>query len=91
MMVTCHLRICGRVQGVGFRMYLQRQAQTHEVSGWVRNRHDGSVEAVLHGARDAVDAVIEWARKGPPSARVTNVEVSAASGTYSGFEMRPTE
>ena len=63
----------------------------HAVSGWVRNRHDSSVEAVLHGERDAVDAVIEWARRGPPSARVTDVQVSPGSGTYSGFEMRPTE
>ena len=88
---TCHLRIRGRVQGVGFRMYLQREAQRHGVSGWVRNRTDGSVEAVMQGAPDAVQAVIEWAHHGPPSARVTDVEVRDADGTYSGFEQRPTE
>lgn len=91
MTVTCHLRICGRVQGVGFRMYMQRQAQIRGVAGWVRNRHDGSVEAVVQGAEDAVDPVIEWARRGPPGARVTDVQVSPDSGTYGSFEMRPTE
>ena len=91
MMRTCHLRIRGRVQGVGFRMYLQREAQRHAVSGWVRNRTDCSVEAVLQGPPDTVQAVIEWAHRGPPSARVTDVEVRDADGAYSGFEQRPTE
>ena len=89
-MKTCHLTIRGRVQGVGFRMYLQREAQRRGVAGWVRNRVDGSVEAVLHGAPPAVDAVIEWAQHGPPSARVTDLQVSEAEGEYSDFEMRPT-
>ncbi len=91
MTVTCNVRIRGRVQGVGFRMHFERQALTHAVAGWVRNRHDGSVEAVLQGPREAVDAVIAWARRGPPNAQVTGVEVSPDSGTYSGFAMRPTE
>ena len=91
MLKTCHLRIRGRVQGVGFRMYLQREAQRHGVSGWVRNRRDGTVEAVVQGEPDAVEAVIEWARHGPPSARVTDVDVNTADGSYTGFEQRPTE
>lgn len=88
---TRHLRIRGRVQGVGFRMYMQREAQRRGLAGWVRNRQDGSVEAVAQGPREAVDTLVEWARRGPPSARVTDVQVSAASGSYTGFEMRPTE
>jgi acylphosphatase len=91
MSVTCHLRIRGRVQGVGFRHYMTREARKRGVNGWVRNRIDGSVEAVVQGPREAVDAVLEWARHGPPSARVTDVEVIDADGDYAGFEQRPTE
>jgi acylphosphatase len=91
MPITLHLTIRGRVQGVGFRYYLQREARRNEVAGWVRNRTDGTVEAVLHGEGDAVQKVLEWARHGPPSASVTGVEVSEASGDYSGFEARPTQ
>ncbi len=72
-------------------MYLQREAQMHGVAGWVRNLTDGSVEAVLQGAPEAVQAVIDWAHHGPRSARVTDVEASEAAGEYSGFDMRPTE
>ena len=79
------------MQGVGFRMYLQREAQLHGVTGWVCNRSDGSVEAVLQGPPVAVQAVIDWAHRGPPSARVTDVQVSDAEGDYSGFEQRATE
>jgi acylphosphatase len=71
-------------------MYLQHEAQQRGVTGWVRNRADGSVEAVLHGPSDAVDAVTEWVRHGPPKARVTDVQVSEGDGAYSGFDMRPT-
>lgn len=92
---TCHLRIRGRVQGVGFRMYLQQEAQRHGVAGWVRNRTDGSVEAVVQGPAAAVDAVVAWAREGPPSARVSELDVSdhtndEAERGFSGFEQRPT-
>lgn len=91
MVKTSHLSIRGRVQGVGFRAYLQREAQRHGVTGWVRNRRDGSVEAVVHGPVEAVQAVIDWARHGPPSARVTDVQVSDGKGAYTTFEMWPTE
>ena len=90
-MITRHLRIRGRVQGVGFRMYMLGEAQRHGVAGWVRNRHDGSVEAVVQGEPNAVEAVIAWARHGPPSARVTDVDVAAAEGDYTGFDQRATE
>ena len=88
---TCHLRIRGRVQGVGFRAYVQYKAKSHDIAGWVRNRSDGSVEAVLHGAPDAVQAVIDAAHRGPRNARVTDVQLSDAQGDYEGFELRPTE
>jgi len=88
---TKHLNITGRVQGVGFRFYLERTARQHGVAGWVRNRRNGDVEAVLHGTESAVSAVIEWARRGPRNASVDNVEVQDAAGDYQGFEIRPTE
>ena len=88
---TCHLLIRGRVQGVGFRAYVQHKAKVHGVAGWVRNRSDGSVEAVLHGASEAVQALIDAAHRGPRTARVTDVQVSDAEGEYEGFEQRPTE
>lgn len=91
MTVTLHLRIFGRVQGVGFRHYMQREARRRGVNGWVRNRKDGTVEAVLQGPQEAVDAVLAWVRHGPPSAIVTDVQVNGDSGVYSGFEQRPTE
>jgi acylphosphatase len=90
MVVTRSLRIVGRVQGVGFRIYLKREADLRGVTGWVRNRNDGSVEAVLHGEAHAVDAVTQWARRGPPNARVSDLQVVEAEGRYSEFEMRPT-
>jgi acylphosphatase len=60
------------------------------VSGWVRNRRDGSVEAVVSGAAEQVEALTSWARGGPPGARVAHVAVEPADGTYLGFEARPT-
>lgn len=90
MQKTCHLRIRGHVQGVGFRFFVQREAQQRGIAGWVRNRHDGSVEAVVQGPPDAVDALIEAARRGPRSARVSDVQVSEAEGLFEGFELRPT-
>jgi acylphosphatase len=88
--ITRHVTIRGLVQGVGFRHYMRREALRLGVAGWVRNRHDGSVEAVVHGSCDAVDALIGWAQHGPPSARVTDVQVTEESGTFEGFEQRPT-
>jgi acylphosphatase len=90
MSVTYHLRISGRVQGVNFRRAMQHQAELLGVSGWVRNRTDGTVEAVVHGSAAAVGRLLEWAQRGPPAANVTEVRKSEASGEYSGFELRPT-
>jgi len=90
-MATRHLSITGRVQGVGFRFYFERTARQHGVRGWVRNRRDGSVEAVVEGDEAAVSAVIEWAQRGPRNATVDAVTVSEVDGGYADFEVRPTE
>ncbi|HEY6241387.1 MAG TPA: acylphosphatase [Burkholderiales bacterium] len=86
-----HLRISGSVQGVGFRYSMAEEADRLGVTGWVRNRRDGTVEAVVDGTEDAVDAILAWARRGPPSARVTGVQVEEIPGSFERFEMRPTE
>ncbi len=86
-----HLLIEGRVQGVGFRYELMRQARQLNVTGWVRNTRDGKVEAVVDGPPDKVDAIIAWARRGPAAARVTGVQVSENAGSYDEFEQWPTE
>jgi acylphosphatase len=91
MLLTRRLSIIGRVQGVGFRDFMQRRARALGVTGWVRNRMDGSVEAVVQGSTDAVDQMIALARQGPRSAHVTGVRVSDADGHFAAFEMRPTE
>ena len=94
MKTTCQLRISGRVQGVGYRDALRREALARSLAGWVRNRLDGSVEAVLQGDARSVEEVIAWARRGPPAARVERVEAQSALGEfdrpYAGFEVLPT-
>jgi len=91
MNTTRHLRILGRVQGVGFRFYMQREARQLGLTGWVRNRCDGSVEAIVQGAPDAVEQVIAWARRGPGNAMVSEVTIADGGGEYAGFETLPTE
>ena len=91
MTITRQLSITGRVQGVGYRMHMVRKARELGLSGGVRNRHDGSVEALVQGAPQAVEAIVAWARRGPPSAVLTDVKVNDASGEYQGFETRPTD
>ena len=86
-----HLLISGRVQGVGFRYSMAEEAERLGVTGWVRNRRDGTVEAVVDGAADAVETMLAWARRGPPGARVTGVQVSEIAETFERFESRPTE
>lgn len=92
-MLTSHLRITGRVQGVGFRESLQREAVRLSVAGWVRNRADGSVEAVVQGSDDAVQRVIAWARRGPAAAHVAALTLTTAAArgdlarTYIGFDV----
>ena len=87
-----HLRITGQVQGVGFRESMREVAQALQVHGWVRNRVDGSVEAMLQGAREDVERLVEWSHNGPPGAAVRFVEVLVApiNEPFTTFEHRAT-
>ena len=78
---------------MGYRWSMAQHAQVLGLTGWVRNRRDGSVEALACGAANAVQALIEWAHRGPAMARVETVEVREALGAaevLSGFEQRST-
>src|SRR5262245_43560426 len=74
MSVIRHVMFHGRVQGVGFRAFVEYAASERRLQGWVRNRRGGAVEAVLSGETAEVDAAIEACRKGPPSARVDHID-----------------
>jgi acylphosphatase len=89
-MIARRLTISGRVQGVGFRYALADEARARNVSGWVRNRRDGTVEAVVVGPEAEVEAMIVWARRGPPAARVTEVSIEPAAEAGGGFDIVPT-
>ncbi|MEX0590635.1 MAG: acylphosphatase, partial [Xanthobacteraceae bacterium] len=69
------LLITGRVQGIGFRAFVEYEATRRSLRGWVRNRRDGAVEATIAGPAAAVEAVIDACRRGPPAARVDFVDV----------------
>jgi acylphosphatase len=91
-MIARHLVIRGRVQGVGFRFYMRAEAVRLGVAGWVRNRSDGSVEALVQGEEGSVDRLIAWTRRGPSSAKVTDVEIEERTpDTLEDFSTRPTE
>ena len=81
-----HVTISGRVQGVGFRYATMERARSRDVSGWITNNPDGTVEAVFEGAQDAVEALVAWCRRGPSGSRVDDVrvEVETPSGEH-GF------
>lgn len=89
--ITRRLIISGRVQGVGYRFYMERKARELGVSGWARNRLDGSVEAMVQGDDRAVEAMIAWSQRGPPSAVVAEVRITEGSGDYAAFKVLPTE
>lgn len=87
------LHITGTVQGVGFRAALCAAAEARRLSGWVRNRRDGSVEAEVAGSSEAVESFIAWARRGPPAAHVAALRVEtieAAAVPADGFVQRAT-
>jgi acylphosphatase len=91
-MKTVRLSITGRVQGVGYRLWATRVAGSLGLRGWVRNRSDGSVEALVTGDPDAVAAIIEASWKGPAGARVTEVTAVPEEDDGSvGFVALPTE
>ena len=90
---TEHVIIHGRVQGVGFRAWAQHQAQLHGLSGWVRNRRDGGVEAVMAGPDDAIAAMLKALAQGPQGARVNGIEHLDDNGRVmvsDGFEILAT-
>ena len=88
-MIRARLVISGWVQGVFFRASAREVAHVQHLSGWVRNRRDGAVEAVVEGETGAVQAVIAWCQKGPPGAEVTDVEVTleAYADEFEGFRI----
>lgn len=88
---TIHIRVEGRVQGVGYRAFVEMHASSLGLAGWVRNRRDGSVEAVLQGPRDSIDDMLALCRAGPPAARVERVEIIGEGvGAFDGFEVKST-
>jgi len=74
--IRAHLMISGRVQGVCYRMETKFAADRFGVFGWVRNKRDGRVEALVEGNRPQVEALVEWCRSGPPAARVQEVTIT---------------
>lgn len=92
--VTVSVVVRGRVQAVGFRWFTRDAATARGVTGWVRNRMDGTVEALLHGDQDAVDDVIDALRSGPRGAHVTDLtreDSPERDVPLSGFEIRRSE
>jgi acylphosphatase len=89
-MKTLRLVIHGRVQGVWYRESMRLKAEQLGITGWVRNREDGTVEAVVQGDHETVSAMLDWARVGPPQARVTRLDAEDTSGEFLCFEKRVT-
>jgi len=85
-----HVHVRGRVQGVFFRAATQETARGLNLTGWVRNRPDGSVEAVFEGEDDHVDIMLAWCRQGPPNARVEEVLIQEepCSGLFLDFDIK---
>ncbi len=80
----------GRVQGVGYRQFIVSKARELDITGWVRNRADGTVEAIVEGDLQAVQAMIEHARRGPPFSEVSSLQIADTPGTFKRFEVLPT-
>ena len=87
--VRAHAVISGRVQGVFFRVKTQRAAEGFGVLGWVRNKRDGTVEAVFEGRQQDVDAVLQWCQEGPRMGRVDKIEVNWQdyTGEFRSFDI----
>ena len=84
------LLISGVVQGVGFRYSMMAQARLLGVTGWVRNRRDGSVEAMICGSAVQIEEMLAWSRIGPAGSSVDKLIVEPASGDFKDFELRAT-
>jgi acylphosphatase len=89
MEIRAHVYVSGRVQGVFFRDHTQRWASSLGLKGWVRNLHDGRVEAIVEGDREKIEELIANLKQGPPMANVTNVEISWEDfkGEFDGFRI----
>lgn len=91
-----HVTITGRVQGVGFRAFVEGEARARHLDGWVRNRRDGAVEAVFSGPDNVVNDMLSACRRGPPLSRVDGVDVDPGTEAWlrvssgSGFAVLPT-
>jgi acylphosphatase len=86
------LRIHGRVQGIGYRESMRREAERLRLSGWVRNRRDGTVEALVCGSAEQVEQIVAWAGQGPRFAMVQRVDVADTAAVATGtFEILFTE
>ena len=85
-----HVFVSGRVQGIFFRLETKHKADRYNVKGWVRNLPDSRVEAVFEGEEEAVKALIEFCKRGPPGARVTNVDLrwENFTGEFDAFKVR---
>ncbi len=97
-LLTKHLYIAGRVQGVYYRQSMREMAERLQIAGWCRNLPDGRVEAIIQGEEGAINAMIEWTHQGPPQAMVESVQVLSlgtaeetaedTSEKMNGFEVR---
>ena len=90
-----HLVITGRVQGVGYRYFVESEATARKLCGWVRNRRDGAVEAIVAGSPESVDEMVAACWRGPSASRVAEVQVTAIDAAAAdlpaaGFETRAT-
>ncbi len=87
-----HAMVSGRVQGVSFRYFVIEQAADLDLTGWVRNRWDGSVEVTAEGSRSKLERLLQTLRKGPPMASVEDVDFAwlEATGEFTGFSIRNT-
>lgn len=94
-MPAWHFKIIGQVHGVGFRYAMRSEARRLQLAGWVRNRTDGSVEAVAAGEQAALEQMAQWARRGPPASTVLEVQirvmtVAEADDASDSFNLRST-
>ena len=84
---TLHLVIHGKVQGVFFRDSMKREAFRLSICGWVRNKPDGTVEAMVQGEKNSLELIVQWAHRGPEHARIERVEIDQGEGRFNGFEI----